>query len=811
MVWSLRDMLAISAAAGALTLAAQASALAGPDPCTASGTTLICAGDQSAGVALTVVGAPPAPLFTELQVNSTSAISKPSGNAIVFASFVDKATLTNNATISAAESGIIVIVTTLNDTKIENSGEITATRVGLEALGKGNVAVINSGNIIMEPGSLTHVFGINAISFGNSTDTLTVSQTGSITVTDQGSGIRASSLASSIEITQYDGDIAAGLNGGSAMFVSSSAGGSASITVKGGLTGGGSGGAGIYLSDERFGGAPANKVVIEATGSVSGFDIGSNAIFMSETGSLALENSGKVTGDVNLQNGGANSFDNKPGGIFNMGSVVYLGDSGGLRNAGTLSPGGSNSVATVQVTGNLVQPPGGTMLIDVDGDTNTADRINVTGTADLAGTVTVNIINPVSTRQKFTIVSAAGGATADSVTLAGGLPAEFLLFQLNANDVLLGLNIDFALDEYDLNLNRNQTALGENLNAVVDVGAGGVAPVINALLGISDPDQYRDALNQLLPEHYLNLQAATLFSAEDFAQSLISCRERDGAYAVVAEGRCLWVEADASRFDQNGTEEQVRTQEDSYRLAGGGQFGLTEQWHMGFALRYEKLEQYSGVSASSDGQRIHAGATLKFNRDPLLLAGAVSAGRTWYDTERDFGFGGFSNSASSSHNVDYVSSLLRAAYLLPLGDFHLKPIADLNFTHLSSDGFTEKDGGGAALEVAGADGTYFSFSPALEAGADWRLDSGTLLRPFISGGVTWYGDNDFTGTASFADAPEEAGSFVTRTEIDKVMDNVAAGVDILGANGFDLRLRYEGAFGQTIASQSLGLRAAMWF
>ena len=35
--------------------------------------------------------------------------------------------------------------------------------------------------------------------------------------------------------------------------------------------------------------------------------------------------------------------------------------------------------------------------------------------------------------------------------------------------------------------------------------------------------------------------------------------------------------------------------------------------------------------------------------------------------------------------------------------------------------------------------------------------------------------------------------------------------DILGVNGFDLRLRYEGAFGETVTSQSLALRAAMKF
>ena len=525
-----------------------------------------------------------------------------------------------------------------------------------------------------------------------------------------------------------------------------------------------------------------------------------------DAGAQSVTNAGTMTASINL-GGGANSFDNQSGGVFNMGSFVYLGDGNNLTNAGTLSPGGDSTVSTTKVTGNLIQTSSGKMRIDVDGiGTDSSDRIEVTGTADLAGQVDVTVLNPVSTSQKFTILSAALGVTSSSLTLTGGLPVEFSLLYPNANDVVLGVTVDFTLDENDLN--RNQTALAENLNGIINLGGGGVSPVTNALLGITDLDQYRSALNQLLPEHYLNLQAATLFAAEDFAQALMSCRERDGAYAVIAEGQCIWAEADVNRFDQDGTSEQMQTEEDSYRFSAGGQFGLSEQWHMGFAFRYETLEQDTGDSASSDGQRFHAGAALKYNQGPLLLAGAVSAGRTWYDTERDFGFDGFSDSASSSHEVDYLNGLLRGALLVPLGDYYLKPIADLNVAHVSSDGFKEDDGGGAALEFEDADGTYLSLSPALEAGAEWRLSSGTLVRPFVGGGVTWYSETGFTGTSSFVDAPEGAGSFVTRTEIDEVMGEVAAGIDIIGAGNFDLRLRYEGAFGETVTNQSLGLRAA---
>jgi len=752
--------------------------------------------------------------------------------------------------IRAEIPGYNIFNTTGNAIRIENNGDIEATSFGIFANANGGIVIESTGKITTDEENFSNDGdGIVARSFADKTNAtssvndITITNTGDIQASASGNGILVYSAYSDdakLSVTHVSGTITGGdgnddpnaievftivksLN----LPVDGTV--TVNVTTSGALKGGGQYGAGInlLLYSYNFGAKMDAKVVIGSTGSVEGGS-GIDGIAIrayktvspgcgcddgDQTQNVTVENSGTVTGSVDLgsyqQSVDAISFENKSGGVFNMGSFVYLGDGNDLTNAGKLSPGGDGKMATTTVTGNLVQLAGGTMLIDVNGDTNTADRINVSGTANLAGTVTVNVINPVSTDQQFTILSAVDGVTDSGLTLAGGLPVGFSLLYPNPNDLVLGVTVDFSLDEGDLN--RNQTALAKNLNAIIDAGAGDVAPVTNALLDITDLDQYRDALNQLLPEHYLNLQAATLFAAEDFAQSLMSCREREGAYAVIAEGQCIWAEADMNRFDQDGTSEQMQTEEDSYRFAAGGQFGLSEQWHMGFAFRYETLEQDTGDSATSDGQRAHAGAALKYNQGPLLLAGAVSAGRSWYDTERNFGFGGFSDSASSSHEVDYLNGLLRGALLMPLGDYYLKPIADLNVTHVSADGFTEKDGGGAGLDVDDADGTHVSFSPALEAGAEWRLSSGTLLRPFIGGGVTWYGDNDFTGTASFADGPEEAGSFVTRTEIDEVMGEVAAGIDILGTGGFDLRLRYEGAFGETVTSQSLGLRAAMRF
>jgi uncharacterized protein with beta-barrel porin domain len=92
---------------------------------------------------------------------------------------------------------------------------------------------------------------------------------------------------------------------------------------------------------------------------------------------------------------------------------VYLGAGNLLQNDGLISPGAYLRVLTTDVTGNFLQTATGVYGLDLDFDP-TADRINVTGTAAVSGTVNVNIINPGLAQpgsHVVPILSAAGGET----------------------------------------------------------------------------------------------------------------------------------------------------------------------------------------------------------------------------------------------------------------------------------------------------------------------------------------------------------------------------------------------------------------
>ncbi len=81
------------------------------------------------------------------------------------------------------------------------------------------------------------------------------------------------------------------------------------------------------------------------------------------------------------------------GGVFNSGATVSLGPGNALTNAGTLSPGGVGVIQTTALSGNLVQSATGIFLTDINIAGATSDRINVSGTANLAGAVQLQVSN----------------------------------------------------------------------------------------------------------------------------------------------------------------------------------------------------------------------------------------------------------------------------------------------------------------------------------------------------------------------------------------------------------------------------------
>ncbi len=138
---------------------------------------------------------------------------------------------------------------------------------------------------------------------------------------------------------------------------------------------------------------------------------GSGSLTKTGTGTLTLSGTSSYTGATTV-NGGAllvNGSIAASSGVA-VAAGALIGGAGNLPstviNGGTLSPG--NSPGTLTVNGNLTLNPGSTYLAEIQGAS--ADRVNVTGTASLAGSLRIVPLGGAYTfSTPYTLLLAAGG------------------------------------------------------------------------------------------------------------------------------------------------------------------------------------------------------------------------------------------------------------------------------------------------------------------------------------------------------------------------------------------------------------------
>ncbi len=687
-------------------------------------------------------------------------------------------TTENAAAIRAFSNGGNVDVTQTGDV---TSSNFTAINAGSD--GTGNVAVTQIGNISTD-GVLAA--GIYAVSYGSGP--VTVTQSGNITTQGTGSfGIFARSYgASPITINKTGGLTASGDDADGVRVYAN--GGAVTVNLSGGtVQGGGDDAAGVYISNI---GGTSNELNIAASGTLwalSGIAVTSN------DGDDEVNNAGTVTGNVTL-GAGTNAFNNLAGGQFNSGATVDLGAGNLLNNAGTLSPGGSAAVQTTALTGNINQTASGVFEVDVNGVAATADRVNVSGSANLAGTVQAQVQDPTFGTQSNVILSAAGGVTDNGLGLVSSPLLEASLSFPNATDVVLTTTV-IGFAPPGVTLNQNQTSLANNLNAILGSGGGTVGPLLLALLNdVQSVPAYLNALDQLIPEGYLNTESASLFAAEEFNNNLLSCPKAGPGFTAISQGQCMWVRYDGRWLDRDSTRQNIGYDEDTHGISGGGQVAVAPNWFVGLAAAYEDSDLDTDTNASADTDRYMLGGVIKYQSGPVLMALAGSIGTGEVDMTRQISFGGFNATARSSYDVDHVGATFHAAYLLDRSSWYAKPFVDINVTHIDRDSVTETGGGAANLNLSGSDETYFSVTPALELGTTIDRGDGRAIRPYVRAGVTIYGDTDQSLTARFVGAPAAAGGFTSTSEFDDVFADIEAGVTLFHGDQHTVSAGYEGRF-----------------
>jgi outer membrane autotransporter protein len=238
---------------------------------------------------------------------------------------------------------------------------------------------------------------------------------------------------------------------------------------------------------------------------------------------------------------------------------------------------------------------------------------------------------------------------------------------------------------------------------------------------------------------------------------------------------------------------------------------VSDDWHLGFSLGYDHVSTRSDrPGTSGDGDAADLGLSVQHVRGPWTFGGAVDLGYGSYDRQRTVQIGSLSEQLAGSPDVLTASGRVRVAYELPFQDWYVRPFVDLDLIYSHVPGYTERGGGGLALEVDGQDHASLELSPMLEIGGRFELGSWTV-RPFAAAGATIPSNSEWKTSASLSGAPQGSGSFSTVQEMPDVLGNLDIGLQLHAAAGFELRLDYRLQAGEDYVSQYGGGRVAYRF
>ncbi|MGO4741503.1 autotransporter domain-containing protein, partial [Bosea sp. 2KB_26] len=399
-----------------------------------------------------------------------------------------------------------------------------------------------------------------------------------------------------------------------------------------------------------------------------------------------------------------------------------LGGSGQLPSTmvnGTLAPG--NSPGTLTVNGTLTMGAGSVYEAEIQG--SVSDRVNVTGTASLAGTLRLGALGgPYSFTTLYTLLSAQGGlggtrfGTLDSTGSFGAGIGTSLAY--TASDVLLTLSPKPLASFVGSPSNAFSVAAG--LDRAV---AGGADP--SSLFGIYNlpAAAIPGAVNQLSGEAHTAAPAMAVSAADQFLRAMLdpfaagrgsagaaapgeasfSGLARKGADGAGPAARLdipaytVWGAAFGSvgRSDGSARIGSARRDLDDAHLAVGADFRIMPGTVAGFAVSGGSARSsLAGGLGKAEADVVQAGLYGTTRLGPLNLAAAFGYGRLENEVKRAIPVLG--SALSSSYATTAWSGRLQAsAAVLDWNGLTLSPLAALQAIQARSPALTEANWAGA--------------------------------------------------------------------------------------------------------------------
>jgi uncharacterized protein with beta-barrel porin domain len=527
------------------------------------------------------------------------------------------------------------------------------------------------------------------------------------------------------------------------------------------------------------GGASANPntITVNAGGAVGTADGLQGTAIASGYGVTNVDNSGTITGSINLWLG-YGTITNNAGGVLNAGLTLYAPNNGGVINSGILNIWGPGVIGTTNVTGNFTQQSTGKLGVDINALAGQrADLLAVSGVASVYGSVapTATALLPGA----YTVLTAANlssfGATAPSSLLFN--------WSLIPTSTSLSLSPSANFMPAGLALTPNQTSLASYLDRAWLNADPHFATVFGSLSQIQSGAGYLGALNGAVPAA-ASAQGTNLARAGvGLLGTALSCPRFVGDGAILGEDSCEWVRGLGGQASQYAGTGYVGYTVGSDALRMGLQKQVAPGWYVGGAFGAGR-DSVSATNSSSSGQTFDGSLAVKYLTGPWLFAGSVAFADGSFSNFRYFNGSVLPNAPLASGTLSSESSVfqggarVRAAYEFAFANTYIRPYADLDLITTTSPSFSETGMSGAALAYGASRQTDFVASPMVEFGGRTDFANGLTLRAYADVGASFKSNDRWVTSASFIGASPADGQFQTSSTTAPVVGHVNLGAQL---------------------------------
>lgn len=695
-----------------------------------------------------------------------------------FASLSDvTVSISNSGSVHSYQAGLRAI-NYRGTTVIENEGTVRSTTrqgiIGWSA--NGGVTIDNSGVVVAD-----HYDAVVAAGTGGD---VSVTNSGSITAnrnlnlsqvspdfhaisayTDGAGSVTVSNTASGVLTAHWDAGMAAASSSGAVTMTNAGA-----IDAK----------TGIYADSDSGDLEILNSGTIEAT--QSGIDV-------DWAGSASIVNSGTIASSVtafDVADGVDADVENRAGGIAI--GALQLGTLAGLENAGTLVLKQSASLADYTETGaatasviggDFRQTSTGSLVMAVDSAASYS-TLAVDGTADLAGSLILNVGSGYNGASLANVISASGGLTDNGLLISD----NSLRYSFSA--LYDATSLDLVVT--DTGMTTIRAALANRMPGAASAGdiwddlsvSGTISPefslVLQSILQSSSEDEVASALAETLPLVNGGMMSAT-FATLDRVNAVMRNRITSlsgrfdrgvsslttGSIAPVTDtaptgsfaadalsvGQHVWLTSFAGRVRQDGATGMSDTRTDGHGIIAGIEGSIGNRTELGFAFAWSGSDLATAggpeQGANADTYQfavygrhdLDGGAGLLFQAD---------AGRSFIDGYRVVD--AIDATARSSYASDFAHAGLGLDRTFALDEVTLfRPSVWLDYTAMTDDAYAETGADDLNLLVRGR------HRDALVLGANAALTQSLTDR--VSVDMTIGAGYDFLRKADSIDAAYE--------------------------------------------------------